>query len=291
MAADSDPTVHRRRLRTALRRAREGAGFTQREVARDMEWSVSKLIRIETGGVPVSTNDLRALLSLYRIPDRVDLIEMARAGRSRSPWSDFNPVATPEYVAFCGYESSASVIRNFEPSTIPGLLQTEEYARVIIQSSEPNRAPQEIEKLVQLRMLRQDILSRSDPPPLHFALDEAVIHRVIGGPDVMRRQLAHLLETSRLAHVTVRIVPFMVGIYPLRRVQYVLFEFPDENDEDVLYIENPQGQFLFREDSPGEDVVPASYLEAFFELEQVAPKQDAAAMVQSAIERLGGLTD
>ena len=120
--ASPDPTVHRRRLRSELRKAREAAGMTQRDVAAAMDWSQSKLIRIETGAVSISTNDLRALLRHYGLEHaRIEnLVEVARASRDQPRWSVYKDVAEPEYIAFLGYESSASIIRNFEPLLIPG---------------------------------------------------------------------------------------------------------------------------------------------------------------------------
>lgn len=129
-----DPTIPRRRLRSELRKAREAANMSQRDVAAAMDWSASKLIRIESGAVNISTNDLRALLHHYGIEgDRIaTLVELARAARGQTPWAIYRDVASPEYIAFLGYESSASVIRNFEPMLVPGLLQTEDYARTVI---------------------------------------------------------------------------------------------------------------------------------------------------------------
>src|SRR5262244_3913143 len=248
-----DPTIHRRRLRNELRKAREAAGKTQRDVAAAMDWSQSKLIRIETGAVNISTNDLRALLAHYEVdPARITaLVELARAAREAPRWNIYKDVASPEYISFLGYESSASVIRNFEPLMMPGLLQIEEYAREVIRAVEPGD-PQRIDALIDLRMQRQEIISREQPPDLHFIMDEAVIRRMVGGPNLIRRQLKHLLEVSQYPNVTVRIVPFTAGIYPKLRVPYVLFEFPEAEDEDVLYVENPLGQIIIRENSPEE---------------------------------------
>lgn len=284
-----DPTVHRRRLRSELRKAREVAGFTQRDVARVMDWSLSKLIRIETGAVSITTNDLKALLSHYGISDprRVEtLLDIARAARERSPWNVYKELASPEYIAFLAYESAASVIRNFEPLLVPGLLQIEEYAReVLAEIKGPDKRT--VDRLVDLRMERQEILNRPDPPSLHFVLDEAVIHRVVGSPDVMRRQLRHIKEFGERTDVTVRVVPYRHGMYPLR-VPYVLFEFPDPGDEDILFIENPQGDMLIREASPGEEDAgtPVSYLEVFFQLEQIAKRQDTPILLDAALASL-----
>ncbi len=145
-AGRPDPAILRRRLRSELRKARDTAGMTQRDVAVAMDWSQSKLIRIESGAVNISTNDLRALLGHYSVDsDRSNaLVDIARAAREPTPWSIYKDVATPEYIAFLGYEASASIIRNFEPLLVPGLLQTEEYARTVIGVTEAHN-PQKID--------------------------------------------------------------------------------------------------------------------------------------------------
>lgn len=287
--AGPDPTVHRRRLRNELRKTREGAGKTQRDVAAAMDWSQSKLIRIETGAVNISTNDLRALLAHYEVdPARINtLVDLARAARDVPRWNLYRDVASPEYIAFLGYESSASIIRNFEPLLVPGLLQTEEYAREVITAVEYNN-PQNIDALVDLRMQRQETLVRQPPPDLHFIVDEAVIRRMVGGPDVTRRQLRHLREVVDYANITLRIVPFSAGMYPRLRVPYVLFEFPDPEDEDVLFLENPLGEVIVRENAPGEKdkVDPVNYLGIFWQIEQIAPREESVAMVDAALANL-----
>jgi len=290
IAAGADPTVHRRRLRSELRKARELAGLTQRDVAREMDWSLSKLIRIETGAVSIATNDLRALLALYEITDRqrIDaLIEVARASRERSWWSTYKDLVSQEYLAFLGYESSASVIRNFEPLLVPGLLQTEEYAREVLgvlQGPDVSK----IDKLVELRTQRQELLERKEPPSLHFILDEAVIRRIVGDPDVTRRQLNHLREVASRPEITIRVVPFSQGIYPGLRVPYVLFEFPLPEDEDILYIENPQGEMIIREGTPDEPegTPPVVHLGIFWQLEQISPKENTLPAIDDALARL-----
>ncbi|MBI1758052.1 MAG: helix-turn-helix domain-containing protein [Actinobacteria bacterium] len=285
-----DPTVHRRRLRNELRKARETAGKTQRDAAAAMEWSQSKLIRIETGAVNISTNDLRALLAHYGVEDaRVEaLVELARAARDVPRWSIYKDVATPEYISFLGYESSASIIRNFEPLLIPGLLQTEEYAREVISTVEDHTPPQRIDALVDLRMQRQEIFVRNPTPLLHFIIDEAVIHRMVGGHGVARRQLRRLRDAADIPNVTIRIVPFTQGMYPRLRVPYVLFEFPEVEDEDVLFLENPFGDFVIRENSPEEKdkINPVNYLGIFWQLEQIANREVAPAMLDGALTRL-----
>jgi transcriptional regulator with XRE-family HTH domain len=285
-----DPSVHKRRLRNELRKARENAQLTQRDVAQAMDWSSSKLIRIETGSVNISTNDLRALLNLYEIPaDRINrLVELARAAREMPRWNIYRDVASPAFIAFLGYESSAKIVRNFEPLFVHGLLQTEEYARAIIEVLQADK-PQHVDALVDLRMQRQEVLTRQpSTAQFHFILDEAAIRRRVGGPDVTRRQLEHLLEVTEYPNVTIRIVPFEAGVYPRPRVPYALLEFPDDEDEDMLYLEDPSGaNYLVRENPPQRDSAgPAHYLEAFWQLEQMAPRDGFAAIVDDALANL-----
>lgn len=291
---DLDPTVRRRRLRNELRKARETAGQTQRDVAKAMDWSQSKLIRIETGAVNISTNDLRALLTHYGTDaDRIEvLVELARAAREVPRWNIYKDVASPEYIAFLGYESSASIIRNFEPLLVPGLLQTEEYAREVTSVLEAS-APQKVDALVDLRMQRQDIFTRKPAPDLHFIIDEAVLHRLVGGHGVARRQLLRLREMADLPNVTIRIMPFGSGMYPRLRVPYVIFEFADATDESILYLEHPLGEYIVRENSlvdrSGMD--PVTYLGVFWQLEQIARKEDLPSTVDHALRRLEGVPD
>jgi transcriptional regulator with XRE-family HTH domain len=293
MVSGLDPLFQRRRLRSELRKAREAAGLKQRDVAPAMDWSLSKLIRIETGAVGISINDLKVLLQLYRVtePDRVnELLEMARAAKEPAWWSTYREAASSEFLTFLGYESSASIIRNFEPLLMPGLLQTEEYARAALAELVPPvaqdnaRLTSQVDALVELRMERQERLSqRSAPPKVFFALDEAVVHRWVGGSDVMRRQLQRLKEALASPEWTIWIVPFSVGLYQRQRGSYVLFEFPADEDEDILYLEGSRGELIIRDDLHE----TAVYLEAFWRIEQIALKnEDAISLVDHAISRL-----
>jgi len=265
--------------------------MTQRDVATAMDWSQSKLIRIESGAVNISTNDLRALLRHYGIDsDRADaLVDVARAAREAPRWSIWRDVATPEYIAFLGYESSAAVIRNFQPTLVPGLLQTEEYFRTAVTVAEGDNT-HKIDPLVDLRVVRQELLVRESAPSLHFIMDEATIRRVVGGRETMRRQLQHLQMLSDYPNITIRIIPFEHGLYPLQQVPYVLFEFPDPEDGDILYVENPRGEYIIREGSPeeGSRDAPVHYMATFFALEQLAGLEGSRALLQDALTSLTG---
>jgi transcriptional regulator with XRE-family HTH domain len=282
-----DPTMSRRRLRSELRKAREAANTSQRDVAAAMDWSASKLIRIESGQVNISTNDLRALLSHYGIEsDRIDtLVEVARAAREPTPWSVYKNVASSEYITFLGLESSASVIRHFEPILVPGLLQTEDYARTVITMLEGEN-PQRVDPLVELRMRRQEILERDNAPNVHFIMDEAVVRRMAGSRDIMRRQLRKIQRLAEEESVTVRIVSFERGLYSHQRAPYILLEFPDPDDGDILYVENPQGEYFIREGSAEEESTESlvAYLGSFWELEQIASRDDAMSIIRELLE-------
>ena len=175
MASGQDPMVQRRRLRVELRKARENAGLSQKEVAPAMDWSLSKLIRIEAGSVNISINDLRVLLQHYGVDDRgrIDsLLTMARAAKEPAWWLPYKEVLSPEFSTFLSYESAASIIRNFEPVLVPGLLQTEEYARATLAEMVPPVAVLDaemlgqIDNLVELRMERQDRMAQGIEKPM-----------------------------------------------------------------------------------------------------------------------------
>ena len=245
MAASDDlsPVVQRRRLRIELRKARQDAEQTQEQVAAAMDWSLSKVIRIEAGNVGISTNDLKALLRHYKILDPVrteELVALARAARERSWWSQYRDAATPQLLQLIGYESAATVRRNFEPLLVPGLLQTEEYAAALIKALDDRIPAARLETLVEIRLRRQELADRANPPLLFFILDEAVVRRLVGGKGVMRRQVRRLIEMTEKPNVTIEVVPFSAGAHPGLKGSFVILEFPDAGDDDVLYLGRPE---------------------------------------------------
>lgn len=292
---ENDPALYRRRLRSELRRVRETAGLSHKQVAVEMDWSPSKLSRIEAGTVAVSTNDLRVLLGLYQVTEKGrfnELIDVARRARERSPWwHKYRNVASSALLALCGYESSARVLRNFEPLLVPGLLQTDAYARELLQFLRGSKDQRRIDGLVALRMQRQELLAMQDGRSQHFLLDEAVIRRVVGGPSVMRKQLLQLKEAMQLPSVTLGIVPFEHGMYRGLRVPYVVYEFEDLQDETILYLEDPGGESVSVEEAEppeGDEGTPnpTIYLEVFFELEHVTNDKDTEALLDDALAAL-----
>jgi transcriptional regulator with XRE-family HTH domain len=263
------PAVQRRRLRAELRRARLDAGLTQEQVAAAMDWSLSKLIRIENGSVGISTNDLRAVLLHYKITDEsrtAELLALSRAARERTWWSTYRDSAPPRLLQLIEYEAAAFIARSFQPLLVPGLLQTEEYARTSIRQLAPQMEESQLEALVEVRMKRQELLQRSDAPLLFFVMDEAVVRRAVGGQEVMRRQLQRLIEVSDAPNVTIEVVPFGAGLFPGLQGQFLIYEFSDAADDDVLYLEDGRGALLSR-DRPDEVL---SFREEFEQLREAS---------------------
>jgi transcriptional regulator with XRE-family HTH domain len=246
----TSPVVQRRRLRTELRRARLDAGLTQEQVATAMDWSLSKLIRIENGSVGISLNDLKAILAHYKITDEkraTELIALSRGARERSWWSDYRDLP-PRLVQLIEYESASFIIRNFQPMLIPGLLQTEEYATTTTRTLRPQATAQEVRTTVELRMKRQQLLQQSEMPLMFFIVDEGAVRRLVGGQEAMRRQIRRLLGESEKPTVTIELVPFSAGAHPGMQGPFMLFEFPDAEDDDALYLEGPSESRWNRDD-------------------------------------------
>ncbi len=243
--------VQRRRLRAELRRARLDAGLTQEQAAAEMEWSLSKLIRIENGSVGVSANDLKALLQLYKITDdkrAAELLVFARASRERSWWSTQQNSMSRQLIQLIEFENAADASRHYQDLVIPGLLQTPDYMRASARQLEPGWKDEQIESVVETRLKRQQLLTRADVPLLFFVMDEAVVRRFVGTNEVMIGQLQRLIEAASTPKVTVEVIPFSAGLLPGLQAPFVIHEFPDAEDGDVLYLENPRGDLITKDD-------------------------------------------
>lgn len=287
MTLVQDAPLHRRRLRNELRHARATAQLTQKDVADAMEWSLSKLIRIESGAVGTSTNDLKALLEHYGVdtPEEVErILNLARAGKEqRGWWTGYRDTISSPYLTLLSYENSASAIQTFQPIVIPGLLQTEEYARAVIRSVGGSATDKRVEELVELRVQRQEeLLEKSDPPEMFFVMDEAALHRWVGGRDVMRRQLQRLKDEATRENVTIEVVPFTKGAHPGMQGPFLILEFTDERDEDVLFLENSRGDIVTRDEK--EEIAP--YREAFAKLRELAGEEDSGAAIDRSLKRM-----
>ena len=240
MPATPSPTARGRRLRLELRRIREEAGLTHSDVARRLEWSPSKVSRIETGQSRVQTGDVRDLLEIYGITDeatRESLVQLAREARRRGWWTRYTDVlGSGTYV---GLETEAAGLHTYESMFIPGLLQTEDYARAVIRAGQTRPDPDTLNRRLGARMARKEILQRPDSPEIWAVIDESVICRPVGGPEVMRAQLQHLIEVSTRpnATVTLQVLPFTVGAHPGMNGPFVILTFSSPTDPSMVYLE------------------------------------------------------
>ncbi|HZB50973.1 MAG TPA: helix-turn-helix transcriptional regulator [Mycobacteriales bacterium] len=278
--ASASPTVRRRELGARLRALRTGAGMTVDDAAARMEVSPAKISRIETGARGVSVADLRFLCELYEVSveERDRLLNLARESKRRSWWQQYG---LPESIAtYIGLEDAAVSIRQYETSIVPPLLQTEEYAHALIAGADFYAVPEQ-EQLVRARMTRQKILAAEPAPELWAVIDEAALHRVVGGTEVMRAQLQALAQRSRAQNVTLQVIPFRAGAHPGLNSSFVILQL--EEVQDVVYVEGLIGNFYLQ--SPADLV---RYRRTFDELRAVAlGPQDTRKLIDAVAGRLG----
>jgi transcriptional regulator with XRE-family HTH domain len=286
MSSEASPLVLRRRLRTELRAARLRNELTQDQVAGAMQWSLSKMNRIEKAQTGISINDLRALLTFYNITDNeqiAELFTLARAAKQHPWWRGYRGIASLSLLELMDYESASSALSQFETLFIPGILQTEEYASAVLQLFYGGPSDDRIAALVDLRARRRDLLINDDVPKFSFILDESVIQRLVGHPAIMSRQLQHLIGIAELPNVTIQITPFIAGLHPGMKGSFEIVRFDNNPDESVVFLENTRGDFI--SDDPME---VNSYLEAFDLIRELSlgPLDSIRRMSQAADETI-----
>jgi transcriptional regulator with XRE-family HTH domain len=284
MVSDQSPTIRRRRLALELRRLRETAGLTCEQVAEHLECSASKISRVETGRVSVSPRDVRDMLDLYDVPgeQRESLVQLARDSRQKGWWHAYSDTMLPQFATYLGLESAASEIRIYEVNLIPGLLQTEDYARAVIRAGMMNSPSEDVERSVALRMARQPAVTRDDPPKVWAVMDEAALRRRVGGAGLMRMQLEHLLAQAQLPNVAVQVIPFAGGAHPAMGRPFVILVFPDRIDTDVVYLEDLTSALYL------EDVAEVDRYNVFFNhLRATALSfDDSSALITSVLKEM-----
>ncbi|MGH3192435.1 MAG: helix-turn-helix domain-containing protein [Streptosporangiaceae bacterium] len=252
MAADS-PTMRRRRLARELTRLREGRGMTIRQAAGALEWDPSKLSRVEGLQRGIIVRDVRRLLDLYGLADeaqREALFELARQAKQRGWWQAYADVMPGEYATLIGMEAEAAEIRTWQPDLVHGLLQTEDYARAVIRAGRPGDTAAEISRRVEIRMTRQQILDRPDPPRIWVVLNEGAVRRVVGGREVMREQLRQLATARDRATVMVQVLPFTAGEHPaMASGPFDLLEFGQAADRGAVTLETMTGSLSLESDA------------------------------------------
>lgn len=268
------PTVRRRRLGLILRGLRERRGLTGEQVAEQVSRSGSWLSRVETGRVGLRSGDLTALLDLYRVTEeglREDLLALARAGTQRGWWAKYADTLSGPYATYIGFEAEADYLQVYDTLVVHGLLQTEEYARATIAAALPTVRPEAVEKKVKVRMARQAVFDRPDPLRVWAILDESVLHRRIGGEEVLRGQLVRLREACHWPNVTIQVVPFTAGANPGMLGSFTVIKFPVPEDPDVVYVEGVTGD-IFAE---GEDARRYSVLFEHLQATALSPARSA----------------
>jgi len=240
-------TVRQRRLAREIRNLRDAAGWKTTEAAQHLSWSKSRLNRLETGAAKATEQDVTEICDVYNVaePVRAALIQLVRDGTRHGWWTAYSDVFAGSYV---GLEDEASLIKEWGVQLIPGLLQTEDYAREIIGAGLGSGDADQVHRRVMARMARKTLLGRPNPPTLHAVLDEAVLHRPIGNPEMMREQLRALVVAARRPNVIIQVLPFGAGVHAGMDGAFILLEYADPADDVAyvagtagdVYVENPE---------------------------------------------------
>lgn len=265
------PTLRQRRLGMILRRLREEDGRTASEVARALGWSATKVSRLEQAPRKPVVKEIVRLLDAYGVgePRRSEVLELCDQARQRGWWDTYRTQISRDYDTYIGLEAEARTLRTFEIVNIPGLLQTAGYARALIEARRPDMDEEDVHARVAVRTARQEeLLAGTDPVRLWAIVGEGAVRRTVGGDQVLRDQLHHLLKMTELPNVTLQILPFSAGAAPTQG-PFVVMDFAEPTDPEAVYIETPAGS-IWVEDRG--DV--AIYLADFFRLVEVSLTED-----------------
>ncbi len=277
------PLAEQRRVRVALRQARDARNLTQKEVAESLDWSTSKLIRIENGSVGISVTDLKALLLHYGITakDEVErLVEGARASKNAAWWQNYRAEISMRFLTFLQLEASAIRIRQYQSLIVPGLLQVPGYAAELIQAASVDQKASLRGK--EIRLKRQELITEQDVEAF-FIIDESVLYRKVGDAAVMRDQLTRVRELAALENVTVQILPFVAGVHKAMKSSFEVLELSDGPDDYSLLIEMPYKDELYPD--PSDET--KEYVNFFFELEGIAlPASETPRIIDARLSQM-----
>jgi transcriptional regulator with XRE-family HTH domain len=237
------PTAARLRLGARLRQLRQAAGISRQDAAGAIRSSASKITRLELGRSGVKTRDLADLLTLYGTDPagQSSMMALAQVGNNRGWWQDYGDAVPAWQADYLGLEQSASLIRSYEPRFVPELLQTPEYARILLASTSGDLDAGRAERQIAVLLRRQQILHREQPPHVWMVIDEGALRRPVGGPVVMRAQLGHLIDVTRLSHVNIQVVAFRTGGHAASRGPVSLLRFAGEQLPDVVCLDHSGG--------------------------------------------------
>ncbi|MFG1942930.1 helix-turn-helix domain-containing protein [Nonomuraea sp. NPDC048826] len=234
------PTVLRILLGTQLRRLRTEKGISREDAGYSIRASHAKISRLELGQVSFKERDVADLLTLYGVTDpedRAPLLSLAKQANAPGWWHKYSDLLPGWFEVYIGLEGAASIIRTYENQFVPGLLQTPDYARAVIALAHESAPSAEMERRVQLRTARQRRLTGDNPITLWAVIDEASVRRVLGGPEVMRGQIEHLLEITAHNNVTLQVMPFDRGGHAAAGGPFSILRFPEPELPDVVYME------------------------------------------------------
>ncbi|MGH3156994.1 MAG: helix-turn-helix domain-containing protein [Streptosporangiaceae bacterium] len=245
------PTVRLRRLAAELRSLRAASELTREEVVERTGINAATMYRIEHARVRPQTRTLRTLLDLYGVEkeQQAELVTLLRDARERGWLHAYQSELPEQYTTYIGFEGEAESTWDYESLYIPGLLQTQDYARAVIRGGFPTATRDEIERRVEVRMARQEVLRGDNPLKLWGIVDEAALRRRVGEPAVMRAQLRHLMEASELPNVTFQVIPFDAGAHPGMPGSFIVLQFTEVAIPDVIYIDSMAGDLFLEEDS------------------------------------------
>ena len=284
--ATPSPTVRRKRLGIELRRLREQANLTCEDVGQRLECSGTRISRMETGRISVRPGDVRELLEVYGVTgaEADSLVQLAREARRKGWWHTYGRVLPTWFEAYIGLESEAVRLRDFQPLVMPGLLQTEDYARAVLRAAPHAGSGAEVDRQVALRMERQKILSQPSPPDVCLVLSESVLRVQVGGPAVMRAQLRRLTDAAERPNITLQVLPSTTAAHAQPISPFTMLEFADAADPAVVYLEHLTGSlFLENEDEVRRYRVVFDHLCA----EALDAGQSAGLISQAAAELAG----
>ncbi|MET8051051.1 helix-turn-helix transcriptional regulator [Streptosporangium sp. NPDC005286] len=265
-----------------LNRLRKDSGLTRVEVAERIGSTDTTVWRYETGLTRPRPSDVSALTDVYGVTGeaRDSLIQMAVEARRRGWWHPHRQALKPGFDSYIGLEAEASLVRSYEPLVVPGLMQTEPYARAVIEATSIVQTPSQVEETVSVRISRQQLLhGPGDPIHLVAVLDEAVIRRQIGGRDVMSEQLEHLVHLGALPNVEIRVAPFSAGAHAAMDGKFCLLSFPEPEVPDLLYLEQASSGLV--PDDPEQVSRYASMFESLCEM-ALGQEESAAFIAQMA---------
>ncbi|MFG2016334.1 helix-turn-helix domain-containing protein [Actinomadura geliboluensis] len=285
MTARRSPTVRKRRLAAELRRLRKERGLTREQVAERIGCAPVTITRIETGQSGARLGEVSLMLEVYGVTgdEREALLQVAKDARKRGWWHQYSSTMPTWFQVYVGLEGEAASVQDYQSEVVPGVLQTEEYARATYLAEAVVPSEEEVNRQISLRMERQKrLLEAEDAPDMWFVVNEAAIRRQVGGPVIMRGQLELLLELSRRPNVTLQILPFTAGAHPAMQGGFTILGFPEPADPATVYVEYRRGSlYLEKPDEVDNYVLIFNHLRA-----QASGREQSRSLIATSVQEI-----